>query len=192
MSVRPESNIAFKEWAAVCAALASGRQSLLLRKGGIDEGREGFRIQHREFWLLPTQFHQDVTQLAPEGESFWEHVQFHQPPTGKFRIDLFAVVEKVFEVSNLAALTNLAGQHILSDATVEQRFNYRRPGLFVLAVRAFRAPQTYEIEDSPYIAGCRSWVELTEPLPTKSLRPVLDEREFAEELERVENSLSKK
>ena len=29
--------IAFKEWAAVCRALASGRQSLIIRKGGIAE-----------------------------------------------------------------------------------------------------------------------------------------------------------
>ncbi|NBS89997.1 DUF1802 family protein, partial [bacterium] len=29
--------LACKEWASVCAALASGRQSILLRKGGIAE-----------------------------------------------------------------------------------------------------------------------------------------------------------
>ena len=55
-----ENNIAFKEWAVVCAALASGRQTIILPKGGIDEGREGFRVKHREFWLLPTRFHQDA------------------------------------------------------------------------------------------------------------------------------------
>lgn len=34
--------IAFKEWDIVCKALEEGRQSLILRKGGIHEGREGF------------------------------------------------------------------------------------------------------------------------------------------------------
>ena len=35
----PETcSIAFKEWAGVCAALAEGRQSLIVRKGGIAEG----------------------------------------------------------------------------------------------------------------------------------------------------------
>ncbi len=41
-----ENSIAMKEWAAVCLALAEGRQSLLLRKGGIAEGSGGFRMEH--------------------------------------------------------------------------------------------------------------------------------------------------
>jgi hypothetical protein len=42
--------MAFKEWAVVCEALGSGRQSVILRKGGIAEGREGFAFLHREFF----------------------------------------------------------------------------------------------------------------------------------------------
>ena len=50
--------IAFKEWAGVCAALAEGRQSLIVRKGGIAEGPRGFAPEHDVFWLYPTQVHQ--------------------------------------------------------------------------------------------------------------------------------------
>ncbi|MDC0315120.1 DUF1802 family protein [bacterium] len=46
--------IAFKEWDVVCEALESGRQKLILRKGGIHEGREGFSFAHEEFVLFPT------------------------------------------------------------------------------------------------------------------------------------------
>ncbi len=60
------NRIAFKEWAAVCLALAAGRQSIILRKGGIHEGREGFHVHHRAFWLFPTQFHQDAAQLTAD------------------------------------------------------------------------------------------------------------------------------
>ena len=35
-------SIAFKEWAIICEALGAGVQSIILRKGGIHEGREGF------------------------------------------------------------------------------------------------------------------------------------------------------
>ena len=63
--MRTENSIALKEWAAVCLALSDGRQSLLLRKGGIAEGRGGFRMEHDEFWLFPTQFHQSPEQLTP-------------------------------------------------------------------------------------------------------------------------------
>ena len=54
--MKSANQFAFKEWAVVCAALATGQQSLILRKGGIHEGRDGFRVEHREFWLFPTVF----------------------------------------------------------------------------------------------------------------------------------------
>ena len=62
--MRPANEWAFKEWAVVCAALASGRQSVILRKGGIHEGRDGFRVDHREFWLFPTRFHQEPGEVV--------------------------------------------------------------------------------------------------------------------------------
>ena len=37
--VPPSPTVGFKDWSLVCAALGSGKQSLILRKGGIAEGR---------------------------------------------------------------------------------------------------------------------------------------------------------
>ncbi len=37
--------IAFKEWAVIVDALGRGDQILILRKGGISEGRGGFQIE---------------------------------------------------------------------------------------------------------------------------------------------------
>ena len=34
----------FKEWTLICDALGRGEQSIILRKGGIAEGRAGFRF----------------------------------------------------------------------------------------------------------------------------------------------------
>lgn len=180
-----DNNIAFKEWAVVCAALASGRQTIILRKGGIDEGREGFRVKHSEFWLLPTRFHQDASALVPDVESLWSETQLHKPPDGKFRIDLYAVVHEVFEVRDLAAIERLAGEHILSSDTLKQRFHYRQPGLFALAVRVYRTPRPFEIDDSPYIAGCKSWVELPSAVATDELTSVLAEADFKNGIERI-------
>jgi hypothetical protein len=188
--VQASNNIAFKEWAAVCAALAAGRQSIILRKGGIDEGREGFRVEHGEFWLLPTRFHQDASQLTADGEPFWRQTQAEQSSGADFDVRLYAVVEKVYEVANLAALQKLSGQHILADATVEQRFHYRRPGLFVLAVRIYQADRAQRVADSPYIAGCKSWVELPQSLPTADLRPVLNLSVFENQLRQIEQCLA--
>src|SRR5215211_5435776 len=53
-------SVGFKEWALVCAALGRGEQCLLVRKGGLAEGRGGFAFEHREFFLIPTFFHEQV------------------------------------------------------------------------------------------------------------------------------------
>ncbi len=177
--MQTSSNTAFKEWAVVCAALAAGRQTIILRKGGIDEGREGFRVAHNEFWLLPTRFHQVPSQLTPDAKPLWQQTQDQQPPAGKFSIDLYATVEKVFEVHDLSILNTISDAHILSAETIQQRFHYRHPGLFVLAARVYKIPQPLEVSDSPYIAGCKSWVELPASISTSGAVPVLDDAAFA-------------
>src|SRR5262249_33425513 len=52
--------IAFKEWAGVCDALIQGRQTIIVRKGGISEGAGpgSFVPEHAEFWIYPTWVHQ--------------------------------------------------------------------------------------------------------------------------------------
>ncbi len=81
-------SIAFKEWALVCNALGRGDQSLILRKGGIAEGRDGFRFKHDAFFLFPTLFHEQLarTILPPE-------TPLPQPAPGTISIELFARVE---------------------------------------------------------------------------------------------------
>ena len=56
----------FKEWAVIVEALGQGEQIVILRKGGIAEGRDGFRAEHERFWLFPTRFHQQAEGVVPE------------------------------------------------------------------------------------------------------------------------------
>jgi hypothetical protein len=56
-------SIGFKEWSLVCDAMAHGTQSIILHKGGIAEGREGFSFQHRESFLFPTFFHEQIAKV---------------------------------------------------------------------------------------------------------------------------------
>ena len=59
MSARPpKTDVALKEWDAVCTALADGAQILLIRKGGIHEKRQRFQFEHDAFWIYPTFAHQ--------------------------------------------------------------------------------------------------------------------------------------
>ena len=49
---------AFKEWAVICRALITGRQDIILRKGGIVEPGGSFQLLADEFYLFPTFVHQ--------------------------------------------------------------------------------------------------------------------------------------
>src|SRR5215218_9226199 len=80
-------SIGFKEWALVCEALGRGEQSVILRKGGIAEGQDGFAFKHREFFLFPTFFHEQVERIrGPRRE-------LPQPRKGEIEIRYFAQVE---------------------------------------------------------------------------------------------------
>src|SRR5260370_26406400 len=59
---------AFKEWAMVCDSIARGETSLIFRKGGIAEGRDGFQFKHQNFFLFPTYFPGQIKRplLSPE------------------------------------------------------------------------------------------------------------------------------
>ncbi|HUQ68168.1 MAG TPA: DUF1802 family protein [Planctomycetaceae bacterium] len=183
----PFNRWAFKEWAAICAALAAGRQSLILRKGGLHEGRDGFRVDHGEFWLLPTHFHQTGDQLAAT-ERLYEPEAPPQP--GTIEIGCYATVDAVCEIHDAAALPQLSGLHGWSEQTVLERFHYRQPGLFVLLVRVYRQADPWTMPDSPRIAGCRSWVDLERELATDRLQPVLGAADHQARMEIVRDRLA--
>ena len=187
--MQSENQFAFKEWAVVCSALASGRQTLILRKGGIHEGREGFRVEHREFWLFPTGFHQNRDEVIPNAWPLLDEVQSHGQPS-TLELALYAVVDDVHHVTDRETLSRLSGRHLWYEATVEQRFEYRTPGLFALVVRVFRRPTPFQVADSPHFAGCKSWVDLTAALPTTGLQPVLDDAAFDRQRHEIQQLLA--
>ncbi|MDA0834909.1 MAG: DUF1802 family protein [Planctomycetota bacterium] len=187
--MKPTNHITFKEWAVVCEALAAGAQTLFLRKGGINEGRDGFRISHGEFWLYPTQFHQGTDALTSSAMPYWERVRDHPPLENRVSIRLYAEVADVYEVTDLDHLLPLKGHHILADETVEQRFYYRQPGLFVIVARIYRLPSPVVVTETTTMAGCKSWVEMPAELSTDELTPVLGEEAFSARRKVVESLL---
>jgi hypothetical protein len=189
-SMLTENPIAFKEWGAVCAALAQGRQSLIVRKGGIHEGRAGFRVEHQEFWFFPTRFHQGAEQLQPAYADLLKGPYAQEPADNKIRLGIYAVVEQVHELKNESELVGLGALQVLNQETLSQRFEYKRPGLYVLLVRAYQLPQPFEIEHESRYGGCRSWVELTAAHSTADLTPVLTDEQFQQQKQALAEALS--
>jgi len=184
-----DNRYAFKEWAVTCEALAARQQVVLLRKGGIHERNGRFEVEHNEFWLFPTRFHQTPDELCDEARPLLQLVERAAPPAGIVRLSLYAVVEEVIELRDESHLARLADLQILNEATVAQRFRYRTPGLFVLPARIYRLAAPVELADSPHFAGCRTWVNLERDLPTKDLAPVLSDSTHREKWNQVRRSL---
>jgi hypothetical protein len=171
---------AFKEWAVICKALAEGRQTLVLRKGGIAEDNGEFTVEHTRFWLYPTFVHQQRAGIEPSAVPLLEQAEAERPPAGTIRLSHFVEVDGVYHVRSLAGALRLAGLHFWSMETVQSRFAYRTPGLFVILVRVYRAAQVFELPETDTYAGCRSWVELEQDLPNEGATPVLSDEAFHE------------
>jgi hypothetical protein len=172
--------VAFKEWAAVCHALGSGRQSLILRKGGIAEDGGAFRPEHPRFWLYPTFFHAQAAGLVPDAAPLIdESEETDEPLPGILRLTHFAEVGEVRFVDSLDKLLGLDGLHVWSAAEVTKRFHYRTPGLYVLPVRVFAAAAPHDVPERPEYAGCKTWVNLVDAVPDAPAAPVLTDAAFA-------------
>ncbi len=189
--ISQQTSAALKEWAIVCRALAEGRQTLLIRKGGIEEIKGGFQVTHREFWLFPTYVHQKAADLVPAVHAEFEEVQAAQPPVDTVPFQLFATVEHVVKAMDLDRLRTLEGHHILSWDCIASRFTYRnKPGVHVMTVRVYRRPEAITLQDTPRYDGCVSWVDLDEALSTEGCTPVLSDAEFTARLADIRGRLA--
>src|SRR5438477_11784651 len=125
-------SVGFKEWALVCEALGHGEQSILLRKGGIAEGRQGFGFRHSEFFLFPTFFHEQVVKIRKP------NAQIPAAHDGEIEIRYFAKIEAVKKIVAWETAAALEPFHILAESVVRERFEFKDAGLHVALVRVFR------------------------------------------------------
>jgi hypothetical protein len=171
---------AFKEWAVVVDALGRGEQTLILRKGGIAEASGGFRVEHPDFFLFPTLFHQQRECVVPEGQTRFDLLMQDCPPMDQVRLQYFASAAGWWRLGSLDTVRQLKGLHIWRDEVVEERFKQgAEQALYVLALRIFRLPKPVELPLRPDYGGCRSWVELAQEIPTDDAEPVLSDSVFA-------------
>jgi hypothetical protein len=186
----PEScAVAFKEWAGVCDALIQGRQSLILRKGGISEGPGPgvFVPEHSEFWLYPTWVHQAEQGLRSQVET--APSAHSHAAVGSITIRALVRVDLLGFVVSEETLPALEEFHVFTALTIHNRYHYRRPGLWVLGARVWRHDPGFTIAATPAHAGCKTWVIFDQPLPTSGLTPVLDDPQWAARRARLRSIL---
>jgi hypothetical protein len=171
-------SVGFKEWAIVCEALGRGEQTILVRKGGIAEGRDGFGFRHAEFFLFPTFFHEQVDKVRGTA------VKIPEARVGEVEIRYFAKLVEQREITSWATAAALELFHILQESVVRERFDYKQAGLHVALVRVFRLVPSWIFPEEPAYGGCRSWVNLPKCPAEIRFEPVLSDPEHEQIAER--------
>lgn len=154
--------VAFKEWQLVADAIADGEQSLLLRKGGISEGKAGFQWLHGRFFLFPSRFHEQAAQVLPDAAGL---PRSYRELPGLEEGDVpFTVYVETLATGRLVdweEIRLLSRYHIWTEAIVRERFEWGdEPGLAWAAIRAWRLPEPWVLRDRAGFGGCRSWLGL--------------------------------
>jgi hypothetical protein len=187
------SRVALKEWAITVQALGTGRQIVMLRKGGIrEEGRE-FRVEQPAFLLYPTYEHQRADLLQPQHREDLARLLAEAPSEAEqVRLAYWAEVTDVYETLETAHVEALAPHYIFTTGYAEERLRWRpKKPLYVLSLRVYRLPAAQTRPVLPSYLGCKSWVELEQPVSLEGIEPVLDDATYAARRDAVRLALGK-
>lgn len=179
--------LALKEWGAAVHGLLQGRQTVLLRKGGIHEKR--FVLQGSEFLLYPTVAHSHAESTRPEHADLLP-LGAADVTDGTVLVRAAASVVEAIEVTRPESIAALEPFHIWTTESVRaNRIDFRpkrRLTVLVVSVRPLvalaRVPVLQEY------GGCRSWVDLLDvdrPAVGEPVRSVDDLRDVATHVRRL-------
>lgn len=180
----PDSlQIALKEWASVCHALETGRQIILLRKGGIYEAAGEFELENPQFLLFPSYLHQNLKMLKPEAHAGFEPMNAEP---SEIKISAAGVVSDIVQLKSRQQMREIEGEHVWTNPLIEMRFGYKPQNpLYLLLVRTYRLPEPVRVVNTPEYAGCKSWVPLEQPIATNQGVPVLDDAKYSARRKRI-------
>lgn len=183
------TEFALKEWAVTLDALASGRQVLVVRKGGIGEKR--FELPHGRFFLFPTFAHQRPELVKPEyHEAYRSSLEQREEPE-RLPLRLYSELHSAYEIRDDAGLAAVASEHVLTDDYAAERLKWRRKHpLWAVVLRVSRVLAPPVLTVGPEHGGCVSWLTLPEGIVPGACEPVLGDEEFARAEQRVADRLS--
>lgn len=180
--------VAFKEWHVICDALLSGEQSIILRKGGIAEGRKGFAFQHNAFLLFPTFFHSQYDGVRKEISDEQRHDSEEDRETVEF--SGFCSVEGHAILSDWGEIERLEPFHIWQPSLLQERFDYgNQSALHLAVVKTHRFVAPLQVSYIKRFGGCRSWVDIPEN-EVPPYNTVLDDKSWAEFYSGLVNTLT--
>ena len=174
---------ALKEWAIAINALSTGKMIMLLRKGGIRERR--FQVKHSSVWLYPTYEHQKPHLLDPEYASQVTPVESGWHPKD-VTIKSRAEITDTIQIDNKEQVAALQPYHIWNAQMIDERLKWKpKTPLIILLLRVYRLPTPQTIPYNNAYGGCKSWIDLIEPIIHDDLIPVLSDVEYTAQVNRI-------
>ena len=182
---------AFKEWAIVVAALGRGEQIIILRKGGVQEGSAGFRVDHEKFLLFPTLYHQQREGVIASAQQRYDETAGRWASNGEFvLVEYAAAVTTWCEIKSEKQILGLRGQHIWKDEVIAERCTFgKNKGLHLLMVRVLKLSHPARLPIKADYRGCKSWVALDAEVNVEGATPVLSDSAFAQKVGDIDHAL---
>ncbi|WP_314591717.1 DUF1802 family protein [Paenibacillus terrigena] len=186
--------VALKEWAVAIEALASGKQILLMRKGGIVEETRHFELKSPSFYVYPTYEHQRKELLKEANQSDIDvTLAGWSKDDTTVTLRLYAEVIEDIEIHDQETLNRLRDFHIWTDHFAEERLKWKKKlPLHVLLLRIYKLDPGLSIEIEEEYLGCKSWVNLPTQVTSierSQLVPVLSDEKFQEQVESIRRAL---
>lgn len=158
--------VAFKEWYVVCEALGNGVQDVIIRKGGIHEGKGGFEFIHDSFYLFPTLFHKQAEQVTAVAQKWMPQTEKKVWDIGEtVPVKYRCTIERSELISDWEKVLELSDRHVYAEALLRERFDWEGKGMDsgcinVAYVKTEVLEEPLEISYSKSHGGCRSWLEI--------------------------------
>ncbi|WP_421840858.1 DUF1802 family protein [Mycobacterium sp.] len=178
--------LALKEWSAAVHALLDGRQTILLRKGGIGEKR--FEVAAHEFLLFPTIAHSHAERVRPEHRDLLTRAAADSTPE-QVLVRAAAKVVAAVPVNRPQGLDDVLDLHIwTAESVCGDRLDFRpKHRLAVLVVSAIPLAKPEPLTRTADFGGCTSWVQI--PVTPTFAAPVHDDAALADIAARVRDAV---
>ena len=174
----------------MCRALERGRQSVLLRKGGIIEETRDFALIEPRFLLFPTFEHQDRDSVQEPYRVWFEETLDERPGPDVVRITSWAEVTDLFLTHDLDAMLALSDHYAWSTDYIRMRMAYKpRKPMNIVVVRTHLLPTAVDVPVAEHFAGCKSWVPLDDAVSLDGSSPVITDDEHDARVEAVAATL---
>lgn len=176
---------ALKEWAVAVESLQQAKTIMLLRKGGIKEEGNRFQVTYDQVLLYPTYEHQQPLLLKTEYANQVKPVTSGWHPE-TVCISSWAKITEILQVSEQSTVNALLPYHIWNEQFATERFNWKpRQPLYVLLLRVYQLLEPVQLFYQQEYGGCRSWINLMEPISIQDTPPILTDVEYSTQVKEI-------